>query len=105
MMSTIGTLICGSSSRGSETSGERARDERGEQEKRGQRRIDEGAGEETRKAELHGDDQLVAVPAGRPESRHSTSRAAPSWTTTSAAVGELDVVDAGAAVDARRAER
>ena len=106
MMSTIGTLICGSSSRGSETSGDRAGDQRREQQQRRQRRIDEGAGENAGKAELHGVDDLVAVlEAGEDFDARapSSSSASPGCTTTSSPSFELDVVHAGAAIDEGRA--
>ena len=65
MMSTIGTLICGSSSRGRRDERQRAHDECGQEEERRQRRVDESARQNARKAELHG--ATTTSPSLRPE--------------------------------------
>ena len=98
MMSTIGTLICGSSSRGSET--------RASAPAASAASSSSGVSGELMNARVSAPERprFMARPArrrrrGRRESRSPSSRRSPGWTTISAPSASLDVVDAGAAED------
>ena len=105
-MSTIGTLICGSSSRGMVMDGEDADQDRGKQEQRRQRRVYRRLGQASRKAELHWPAPRTSAVARRDarEDLHlcrppSTARSAPDGGDCAIGAAHVDIVDAEARGD------